>query len=100
MAGSRKRPRVEQADESNAECPFRIVSATTNEKDQKKKKRRKGGAEEQEPRRTLIQMSPFSPSGSFKTHENLDMHYGIEPYRTWGEMTRYNSFVCTFCAAS
>ncbi|CAG1979606.1 unnamed protein product [Fusarium graminearum] len=40
-----------------------------------------------------IENSPFSPTGSFKTHDSLDIYYTVEPTKRWHDMTRYNSFV-------
>ncbi len=93
---ARKRLRAEAAD--RAECPFTVTTDFPKEKDQKAKKRRKRSdataAEEVEdediPKK---QLSPFSPSGKFKTHETMDLYYKAMPTKRWGEMTRYNSFV-------
>lgn len=96
-SSSRKRPRQEPTpdDESHkAECPFSVRVVDPKEKEQKKKKRRRTDADEEEisPKMSL-QMSPFTPSGKFKTHETMDLYYQVEPAKKWAEMTRYNSFV-------
>jgi len=89
---ARKRPRNESED-LRAECPFTVRIVDPNQKDagKKKKRRRTEGSEEGE--KVLLQMSPFAPTGKFKTHETMDLHYQIEPAKQWSEMTRYNSFV-------
>lgn len=94
-SSSRKRPRPEATSEDNrAECPFSIRVVDPKEKEQKKKKRRRTDAEEEEaaPRMSL-QMSPFAPSGKFKTYETMDIYYQVDPAKRWTDMTRYNSFV-------
>lgn len=94
MAAARKRPRdIDEA--SRAECPFSIRLIDPKEREQKKKKRRRD-AEESEDGAPKIpsQISPFAPTGKFKTHETMDVHYQVEPTKRWQEMTRYNSFVC------
>ena len=98
MSG-RKRPRQsEAADQSaqdnKADCPFSAYVVADKEKEQKHKKRRKttGGGGDEDPK---LQASPFSPSGTFKTHDTMDVYYRVEPSAKWTEMTRYNSFVCT-----
>lgn len=97
MASARKRPRTELAEESRAECPFAARIVDPKEKEQKAKKRRKqidaGGSEEDVTKKVLEQLSPFAPSGKFKSHETMDYHYAVEPAKRWSEMTRYNSFV-------
>lgn len=94
MSASKKRPRE---DESRAECPFTVRIVDPKEKEQKAKKRRKqidaGGAEEDPVKKVLEQLSPFAPTGKFKSHETMDYHYAVEPTKKWSEMTRYNSFV-------
>lgn len=93
MAAARKRPRTE-TEESRAECPFSIRLVDPREKERKKKKPRRDIEDGDEgDKKVLIQMSPFSPSGKFKTYETMDIHYAVEPAKRWSEMTRYNSFV-------
>ncbi|AEO66131.1 680fda50-e3d9-40b3-9cff-9576b978825d [Thermothielavioides terrestris] len=94
MASARKRPRAEPED-NRAECPFTIKIVDPKDKDQKKKKRRRteAGDDDDTAQRVTLQMSPFSPSGKFKTHETMDLHYQVEPGKKWTDMTRYNSFV-------
>ena len=91
---TRKRPRqpeaVEQAADNKAECPFSASVVDPKEKEKKNKKRRRTGGDEEE---SKIQNSPFSPAGTLKTHQTLDVHYKVEPARRWLDMTRYNSFV-------
>jgi len=96
MASARKRPRAETED-NRAECPFTIKVVDPKDKDQKKKKRRRteGGEEDDAPKINL-QMSPFTPSGKFKTYETMDVYYQVDPAKKWTDMTRYNSFVCKF----
>ncbi|KAH8882120.1 hypothetical protein GQ53DRAFT_666360 [Thozetella sp. PMI_491] len=94
MASARKRPRVESED-NRAECPFSIRIVDPKDKDQKKKKRRRtdGGEEDDSASRFHMQLSPFAPSGKFKTFETMDLHYQVDPGKRWTDMTRYNSFV-------
>jgi hypothetical protein len=92
MANARKRPRSEPEVNNGAECPFSISYNTGEDKD-KKNKRRRPVPEEEEKQKVFYQISPFTPSGKFKTHETMDLHYKVEPYKAWQEMTRYNSFV-------
>ncbi|KAH8905317.1 hypothetical protein BR93DRAFT_882374 [Coniochaeta sp. PMI_546] len=94
---TRKRPRqsepVEQAADNKAECPFTAVVVDPKEKEQKNKKRRRTAGSEEEHTKISVQPSPFSPSGTFKTHATMDVHYKVEPAKRWTDMTRYNSFV-------
>lgn len=90
MPNGRKRPRSEP-DESRAECPFTVVYVSAQDKDKKPGKRRRQSPDGEE--KPLQQLSPFTPTGRFKTHENMDLYYKVEPYKAWMEMTRYNSFV-------
>jgi len=101
MAAARKRPRPE-TDESRAECPFSVRLVDPKEKEQKGKKRRKKteGEEDDGTKKILQQLSPFSPSGKFKTFETMDVHYMVEPAKRWSDMTRYNSFVRTFTSSA
>ncbi len=94
MASARKRPRVEPEDD-RAECPFIIRIINPKDKDQRMKKRRRteGSEEDDSAQRINMQLSPFAPSGKFKTYETLDIHYQVEPAMKWRDMTRYNSFV-------
>ncbi|KAK3310659.1 uncharacterized protein B0T15DRAFT_387593 [Chaetomium strumarium] len=94
MASSRKRPRAEPED-NRAECPFSVKTVDPKDKDQKKKKRRRteSGEEEDVTQKVPVQLSPFTPSGKFKTHETMDLYYQVEPSKKWTDMTRYNSFV-------
>lgn len=94
MASARKRPRPETED-NRAECPFSIKIVDPKDKEQKKKKRRRtdGGEDDDVNTKINLQMSPFAPSGKFKTHETMDLHYQVEPAKKWTDMTRYNSFV-------
>ncbi len=109
---SRKRPRA--ADDSGsgprAECPY--TAKLFFRKEQKGKKRRKGPVWAEEKgnyRKIMPQLSPFAPTGKFKTHETMDTRYylvdaterefGEREYvdqkaaESWFNMTRYNSFV-------
>lgn len=94
MAAARKRPRdIDEA--SRAECPFVIRLIDPKERDQKKKKRRRDAEDTEDGTPKIpVQMSPFAPTGKFKTHETMDVHFQVEPTKRWQEMTRYNSFVC------
>jgi len=96
MAAARKRPRPD-LDEARAECPYSIRLVDPKEKEQKGKKRRKRTEAEEDDgiKKTLPQLSPFSPSGRFKTYETMDVHYVVDPAKQWSDMTRYNSFVRT-----
>ncbi|KAK4105381.1 hypothetical protein N658DRAFT_416262 [Parathielavia hyrcaniae] len=94
MASARKRPRTEPED-NRAECPFTIKIVDPKDKEQKKKKRRRTetGDEDDGAQKINLQMSPFAPSGKFKTHETMDLYYQVDPAKRWTDMTRYNSFV-------
>ncbi|KAK3941494.1 hypothetical protein QBC46DRAFT_99875 [Diplogelasinospora grovesii] len=95
MASSaRKRPRPESED-NRAECPFSIKIVDPKEKKHKDKKRRRteGGGGDDDDTKFHVQLSPFAPSGKFKSHETMDLHYQVDPSKKWTEMTRYNSFV-------
>lgn len=95
MASSPKKRSRNEADESRAECPFSIKLVDPKEKEQKFKKRRKQvePAEDDETKKNLAQLSPFAPTGKFKTYDTMDVHYQVDPARKWADMTRYNSFV-------
>ena len=95
MSGSRKRPRPEPETDNKAECPFTVQwFDPKDKKDQKKKKRRRTEAEEDESASKLsLQLSPFAPSGKFRTHDTMDLYYQVNPQKKWTDMTRYNSFV-------
>jgi hypothetical protein len=103
MASARKRPRAEQ-DESLAECPFKVAHPTLGDKDKKQKKKRRQGSEDkthQPPQKTPLQVSPFAPTGKFKDPNNtMDRHFLVQPNTDWVDMTRYNSFVCTYTRGS
>ncbi|CAM1507223.1 Fc.00g068640.m01.CDS01 [Cosmosporella sp. VM-42] len=89
----RSRPAVEEL--NRAECPFTIVYPAPQsrpDQDRSKNKKRKREIPEED-KKPQIQMSPFTPTGHFKTHDTLDLHYGVEPRKRWLDMTRYNSFV-------
>lgn len=94
---TRKRPRqsevAEQVADNKAECPFAaaVVDPKEGKEKKNKKRRRTGGGDDEDVLKK--QASPFSPVGTFKTHDNMDVHYKIEPLPRWVEMTRYNSFV-------
>ncbi|KAK7745348.1 hypothetical protein SLS53_002844 [Cytospora paraplurivora] len=93
MAAPRKRTReIDEA--SRAECPFsiRLVDPKDNKKKAIKRRRTEDEGEDG-PSKNPVQMSPFAPSGKFRTHETMDVHYMVEPLKRWSEMTRYNSFV-------
>ena len=94
MASNRKRSRPE-LEEARAECPFSIRLVDPKEKEQKGKKRRKKTDTEEDDgaKKTLQQLSPFAPNGTFKTYETMDVHYMVDPPKKWSDMTRYNSFV-------
>jgi hypothetical protein len=93
-SSSRKRSRS-VVEENRAECPFKVTIVANpprTDRDRQKTKRQKRD-ETDEDKKIQIQMSPFSPTGKFKTHETMDLHYTVEPSAQWLEMTRYNSFV-------
>ncbi|KAM0278363.1 hypothetical protein ACHAQH_005183 [Verticillium albo-atrum] len=103
----RKRSRPDPAEDTKAECPFEVKyeSEDTKTKARKAAKRRKqtqqlagggggaGGAGAEDEEIAKVQHSPFTPSGTFKNDENLDLKYWVEPRDKWMAMTRYNSFV-------
>jgi hypothetical protein len=91
---NRKRSRS-VGEENRAECPFSINYANNpsraEQERHKNKKRKRDGQDDD--KRVQIQISPFSPTGSFKTHDTMDLYYTVEPGKRWQDMTRYNSFV-------
>jgi hypothetical protein len=91
---NRKRSRS-VGEENRAECPFTITYANNpsraEQERHKNKKRKRDGQDDD--KRVQIQISPFSPTGSFKTHDTMDLYYTVEPGKRWQDMTRYNSFV-------
>ncbi|EWZ28451.1 uncharacterized protein FOBCDRAFT_251731 [Fusarium oxysporum Fo47] len=91
---NRKRSRSVR-EENRAECPFTISYATgpsaAQQERHKNKKRKRDG--QNDDKRVQIQISPFFPTGSFKTHDTMDLYYTVEPGKRWQDMTRYNSFV-------
>lgn len=98
MASARKRPRVEN-EENRAECPFSVRIVDPKDKEQKKNKKRRrteGGEDDDVEKKSNLQLSPFSPSGKFKTYGTMDVHYQVDPAKKWTDMTRYNSFVRKF----
>ncbi|RKK66696.1 hypothetical protein BFJ71_g17888, partial [Fusarium oxysporum] len=90
----RKRSRS-VGEENRADCPFTISYATgPSRAEQERHKNKKQKCEDQDnDKRVQLQISPFSPTGSFKTHDTMDLHYIVEPRKQWQSMTRYNSFV-------
>ncbi|GKU13834.1 unnamed protein product, partial [Fusarium langsethiae] len=82
-------------EENRAKCPFTVSYATgpsaTQQERHKNKKRKRDGQDDD--KRVQLQISPFSPTGSFKTHDTMDLYYTVEPGKQWHDMTRYNSFV-------
>jgi hypothetical protein len=91
---NRKRSRS-VGEENRAECPFTISYAPdpsrADQERHKNKKRKRDGQDDD--KRVQIEISPFSPTGSFKTHDTMDQYYTVEPGKRWQDMTRYNSFV-------
>ncbi|PNP56429.1 hypothetical protein FNYG_15348 [Fusarium nygamai] len=89
------RKRSRPVGENRAECPFKIPHVSgpsrTCQKCHESKKRKRDS--EDDDKRVQIQISPFSPTGSFETHETMDLYYTVEPSKLWQDMTRYNSFV-------
>ncbi|KAM6513422.1 hypothetical protein FALCPG4_015845 [Fusarium falciforme] len=89
---NRKRSRS-IAEENREEFPFTISYANSlsrAEQERHKKRKREG---QDDDGGVQIQMSPFSPTGTFKTHETMDLYYTVEPGKKWQDMKRYNSFV-------
>ncbi|SCO78509.1 uncharacterized protein FRV6_02722 [Fusarium oxysporum] len=91
---NRKRSRS-VGEENRAECPF-IISYAPNpsraDQERHKNKKRKRNSQDDN-KRVQIQISPFSPTGSFETHDTMDLYYTVKPGKRWQDMTRYNSFV-------
>jgi hypothetical protein len=85
------------AQDNAADCPFTASVVPDKDRDQKSKKRQKTSGQDDEPK-INTQLSPFSPSGTFKTYDTMDVFYKVEPSKRWTDMTRYNSFVCTLFA--
>ncbi|KAH7112689.1 hypothetical protein EDB81DRAFT_873605 [Dactylonectria macrodidyma] len=86
---SPRKRRISVAEEDSVECPFFI---TSREKERRNNNKRKNDDQEQESM-VQIQNSPFSPTGTFKTHDTMDISYTVEPGKIWPSMTRYNSFI-------
>jgi hypothetical protein len=59
----------------------------------KKRKRKRKREERDTGKGVLVQLSPFKPSGKFKTCQTLDTSYSVKPSKQWTGMTRYNNFV-------
>lgn len=94
---ARKRSRS-AVEESRAECPFSVSYPTQprTELDRSKNASKKRKREEpDEANKSQLQISPFDPTGKFKTNEKMDLHFVVEPRKRWFDMTRYNSFVRT-----
>ncbi|KAF4970243.1 hypothetical protein FSARC_2682 [Fusarium sarcochroum] len=91
---NRKRSRSVQ-ETTHASCPFTITFApgpSSADEGHRNNKKRKYNDQDVE-KKFQIQISPFSPTGSFKAHHSLDVYYTVEPASQWQNMTRYNSFV-------
>ncbi|KAM0364328.1 hypothetical protein ACHAPK_010715 [Fusarium culmorum] len=89
MSNGKQSPSVQE--KKHAECPFTITYApgpSRADEGRSNNKKRKHNDEEFQ-----IQISPFSPTGSFKAHDSLDVSYTVEPAKRWQDMTPYNSFV-------
>jgi hypothetical protein len=91
---NRKRSQSVQ-EKKHAGCPFTITYAPSpsraDEGRRNNKKRKRN--DQDDDKKFQIQISPFSPTGSFKAHDSLDVYYTVEPANQWQNMTRYNSFV-------
>lgn len=100
MPSGKKRSRTEtekqeEKDSRNAdlaECKFEVVYPLAKNKAKKRRKTEEGPGEDTEKKHHL-QVSPFKPWGTFKTHSNMDLHYEVRPVNDWNTMTKYNSFV-------
>ncbi|KAM0294463.1 hypothetical protein ACHAPM_011202 [Fusarium culmorum] len=91
---NRKRWRSGQ-EKTYAGCPFTITFApgpSGADEGRRNNKKRKHNDQDVD-KKFQIQISPFSPTGSFKAHHSLDMYYIVEPANQWQNMSRYNSFV-------
>ncbi|EWY79883.1 hypothetical protein FOYG_16948 [Fusarium oxysporum NRRL 32931] len=91
---NRKRSRSVQ-EKKHAGCPFTITYApgpSRADEGRRNNKKRKHNDQDGD-KEFQIQISPFSPTGSFKAHDSLDVSYTVEPAKRWQDMTRYNSFV-------
>ncbi|KAF4432398.1 hypothetical protein F53441_13835 [Fusarium austroafricanum] len=81
--------------ENRDECSFTISYATSPPAAQKEicktKKRKRDGQDDG--KLVRFQGSPFSPTGSFKTHNTMDLHYTVGPGKKWQEMTPYKTVV-------
>ncbi|RFN43451.1 hypothetical protein FIE12Z_12313 [Fusarium flagelliforme] len=92
--GNRKRSRP-VTEENSVECPFKISyvpgPSRVDQERHKNEKRKRDSRDDD--KRIQIQISPFSPIGSFQSHDTMDMYYEIAPGKRWQDMTRYNSFV-------
>ena len=73
-------------EDNKAEFSFTL---TTVDPSCKKHQRTKNGSNAASMER---QQSPFTPWGSFKTCDTMDVSYQISPPGKWAEMTRYRSF--------
>ncbi|KPA38502.1 hypothetical protein FLAG1_08662 [Fusarium langsethiae] len=91
---NQKRSRSVQ-EKKHAVCPFTITYApgpSRADEGHRNNKKRKHNDQDDD-KKFQIENSPFSPTGSFKTHDSLDVYYTVEPTKLWQDMTRYNSFL-------
>jgi hypothetical protein len=104
---STKRSRPD-ADENRAECYYtvrqRAPTAQEVARHQDRKARRDQPLEDDKKAEWHWQTSPFNPTGFTKSSESMDLKYAIhtDPHMApaqWGDMTRYNSFVCEYIFA-
>jgi hypothetical protein len=101
MSSGKKRSRTdtekqEERDSRNAdlaECKFEVVYPPEARNKGKKRRKTEEGAGEDIDKKHHIQVSPFKPWGTFKTHSNMDLQYHVKPGNDWNIMTKYNSFV-------
>ncbi|GKU07859.1 unnamed protein product [Fusarium langsethiae] len=91
---NRKRWRSVQ-EKTYAGNPFTITFAPgPSDADERRHNNKKRKHNDQDvDKRVQIQISPFSPTGSFKAHDSLGVYYTVEPAKQWQGMTGYNSFV-------
>lgn len=100
----RKRSRG-TAEDRRADCPFKLhvvpPPVTRAGKDRKRTTLRNrpiknnDSAAAGEEVKALFQPSPFEPTGKFRAHATLGLHYHVQPRKDWTRMTRYHSFIRT-----
>ncbi|KAH8743672.1 hypothetical protein F5883DRAFT_592157 [Diaporthe sp. PMI_573] len=81
-----------------ADCQFSVLHIDTNKSWNKKKRRKRSSDNAENGSDDIpVQVSPFTLSAAFSSFNSMDIHYKVEPKKTWCNMRRYNSFVLNDC---